>query len=228
MQEPIGQRMARYRLRRRWPKLMIGALTHWDVKIAAGPARPHAFGREPSTSRATRLSDGVVVDLTCPPTRESAGLPAGTGSRVWVNPARKPADVEVPLPDGNVYRARAVMAVMLSATSTGNPERLIVQLPPMGLTAAWQLIAGYASEWGFPAQEADTWRAGAALRAPGGRDGNTGAETYSTHIFTAKDAGFVHLEFQVSHHVRDGEFVIAALFSWKGASPGSESPRGLS
>jgi len=167
--------MARYRLRRRWPKLMIGALTHWDVKIAAGPARPHAFGREPSTSRATRLSDGVVVDLTCPPTRESAGLPAGTGSRVWVNPARKPADVEVPLPDGNVYRARAVMAVMLSATSTGNPERLIVQLPPMGLTAAWQLIAGYASEWGFPAQEADTWRVqhahfhsqGCRLRAPG-------------------------------------------------------------
>ena len=35
----------------------------------------------------------------------------------------------------------------------------------------------------------------------------------------------MHLEFQVSHHVRDGEFVIAALFSWKGASPGSESPR---
>jgi hypothetical protein len=35
-------------------------------------------------------------------------------------------------------------------------------------------------------------------------------------VFTPDDAGFVHLEFQVSHHVREGIFVVVALFSWEG------------
>ena len=42
---------------------------------------------------------------------------------------------------------------------------------------------------------------------------------YSTHVFTPDDVGFVHLEFQVSHHVREGDFVITALFSWESHVP---------
>jgi hypothetical protein len=37
---------------------------------------------------------------------------------------------------------------------------------------------------------------------------------YSTHVFTPDNVGFVHLEFQVSHHVREGTFVVSTLFSW--------------
>ena len=34
-------------------------------------------------------------------------------------------------------------------------------------------------------------------------------------MFTPDDVGVVHLEFQVSHHVRENDFVVAALFSWE-------------
>ena len=68
----------------------------------------------------------------------------------------------------------------------------------------------YAAEWGLPTEAVTGWRAGAERRATSDRE-------YSTHVFTPADVGVVHLEFQVSHHVREGEFVVAALFSWNGA-----------
>jgi hypothetical protein len=34
-------------------------------------------------------------------------------------------------------------------------------------------------------------------------------------VFTPDRLGFVQLEFQVSHHVRENAFVVAALFSWE-------------
>jgi hypothetical protein len=33
-------------------------------------------------------------------------------------------------------------------------------------------------------------------------------------VFTPADIGPVHLEFQISHHVSERAFVVAALFSW--------------
>jgi hypothetical protein len=60
---------------------------------------------------------------------------------------------------------------------------------------------------GFPADAATGWRTGVERRARSDRH-------HSTHVFTPDDVGFVHLEFQVSHHVREGSFVVSALFSW--------------
>ena len=124
-----------------------------------------------------------------------------------MNPARGPFDVTVALPGGRVYRARAEMAVMLSSTRAGDPDRLIVQLPAAGLDPAARLIAEYAAEWGFPATAAEAWRTSGSPPRQSDRH-------YSTHVFTADDVGFVHLEFQVSHHVREGDFVVSTLFSW--------------
>ena len=125
-----------------------------------------------------------------------------------MNPGRAPLDVVVALPGGRAYRARAEMAVMLGSARAGDPDRLTVRLPSAGLEAAARLIAGYAAEWGFPADAVTAWRADAERRAPGDR-------YYDTHVFTPGDVGFVHLEFQVSHHVRGRGFVVAALFSWR-------------
>ena len=41
-----------------------------------------------------------MFDLTSPPTRESAGFAAGTDSRVWMDPHRRPFDTTVALPGG--------------------------------------------------------------------------------------------------------------------------------
>ena len=97
---------------------------------------------------------------------------------------------------------------MLSSTRAGDPDRLTVQLPSSGLEATERLLTHYAAEWGFPTDAVAGWRTGAARRPSTDRD-------YSTHVFTPDDVGVVHLEFQVSHHVRENDFVVAALFSWE-------------
>ena len=95
-----------------------------------------------------------------------------------MNPNRRPFDLRVLLPGGRVYRTRAAEAVMLSSTPAGDPDRLMVQPPAAGLDpdATQRLIAGYAAEWGFPADAATGWRTGVERRI--GSDRN-----YSTHVF---------------------------------------------
>ncbi len=124
-----------------------------------------------------------------------------------MNPGRAPFDVTITLPGGRAYHTRAEMAVMLSSTRAGDPDRLTVQLPPASLDATAQLIGDYAARWGFPAGAVTAWRTSATQRA-------SGDHHYSTQVFTPADIGPVHLEFQVSHHVRERDFVVAALFSW--------------
>ena len=105
-------------------------------------ARP---ARQPPRAAAT------VIDLASTPTRESAGLAAGTASRIWVNPGRAPFNITITLPGGRAYHAQAEMAVMLSSTPAGDPDRLTVQLPPASLDATTRLIGDYAAQWGLPA-----------------------------------------------------------------------------
>ena len=61
---------------------------------------------------------------------------------------------------------------------------------------------------GLPADAVSGWRTDAARRPSSDRD-------YSTQVFTPDEIGFVHLELQVSRHVRENAFVVAALFSWE-------------
>ena len=202
---PLSQRVSRYRLLARAGQLAAGTLTRWEVDLRAAPPGPRTPSAQPS--RQPLRADPTVIDLASAPTRESAGFAAGTGSRVWMNPGHAPFDVTITLPGGRAYHARAEMAVMLSSTRAGDPDRLTVQLPPASLDATAQLIGDYAARWGFPADAVTAWRTSATQRASGDRH-------YSTHVFTPADIGPVHLEFQVSHHVRERNFVVAALFSW--------------
>jgi hypothetical protein len=211
---PLPQRVTGYRLLVRGGQLAAAALTRWDVKLQAapGPRAPVARLTPPAPAATT-----TVIDLTSTPTRESAGFAAGAGSRVWMDARRAPFAVTVALPGGRAYEAQAEMAAMLASDPAGGPDRLTVQLPPAGLTAAARLLSQYAAEWGFPAGAVTAWQAGTSDRAPGDRH-------YSTHVFTAEPAGFAHLEFQVSHHVRERDYVITALFSWP-ATPREHGPR---
>jgi hypothetical protein len=202
---PLSRRVTGYRLLARAGQLAAGALTRWDVDLRAASSGP----RTPSARPARRplRAAATVIDLTEAPTRQSAGFAAGTGSRVWMNPGRAPFDVTITLPGGRAYHARAEMAVMLGSTRAGDPDRLTVQLPPASLDATAQLIGDYAARWGLPAGAVTAWRTGTARRASGDR-------YYITQVFTAADTGPVHLEFQVSHHVPERDFVVAALLSW--------------
>jgi hypothetical protein len=201
---PVSQRATRYRLLARTGQLAVAAVTDWGVALRAAPPWPGAPSARPAKPlRVTAAS----VDLTSPPTRESAGFAPDAGTRVWMDARRAPFAITVTLPGGRAYRARAQLAVLLSTAPAGDPNRLTVQLPAADLDAAARLIGEYAAEWGFPADAVDAWRVAASSYAATDR-------RYSTHVFTAADLGFVRLEFQVSQHVREGAFVIAALFSW--------------
>jgi len=207
---PIRVRMARYRLLARAPALTAAALTRWHLDITAAPSPLFRAAAAPVRAAA----GGTMIDLTRPPTRESAGFAVGASSRIWMNPGRRPVEVAVNLPGGRVYHAGAVMAAMLSPASTRDPDRLTVQLPAAGLDGTGRLLAQYAAAWGFPSDEVATWRASAAPSASAGPEDDTGPFTYGTRVFTGADAGFVHVEFQVSHHLRERDFVITALFTW--------------
>ena len=210
---PLPQRVTRYRLLVRGGQLAAAALTSWDVKLQAAPG-PRTFG-----ARLTKPSQAAttVIDLTSPPTRESAGFAAAAGSRVWMDARRAPSAITVTLPGGRAYQAHAEMAAMLASDPAGDPDRLTVQLPPASLTATAGLLSQYAAQWGFPAGAVTAWQASTSRRAPGDRH-------YSTHVFTAEPTGFAHLEFQVSHHVRERDYVVTAMFSWP-ATPREHRPR---
>jgi hypothetical protein len=212
VQTPIATRMARYRLLRRGPQLSAAAFTHWDVQV--GDAQPLARRRAAAAPVRSAAQGEVTVDLTFPPSREEAGFAPGTDSRVWINPRYRPTELAVKLPDGRVYRAQAVMAVMLSSTGNADPGRLTIQLPSRDLDATARLLSEYAATWDFPSDAVDLWRASAESRPPSDQNGSADLFTYGTHVFTPDDVGFVHLEFQVSAHLPEREFVVAALFSW--------------
>jgi hypothetical protein len=203
---PVSSRAARYRLMR-MSRLATSTLARWNVDIApATTARPRLAIR--STERPSPPDDGDTrIDLTSPPTRDSLNIAADTDSRIWMNANQQPFDLALALPGGRVYRARAQKAVLISSTRGAAPDRLAVQLPSTGLDATEQTIIEYANDWRFPADAVDRWRAAAEHHASGDQE-------YSTHVFTADDVGFVHLEVQVSHHMHAGDFVVVTLFSW--------------
>jgi hypothetical protein len=205
---PVSQRTTRYRLLARAGRLVAAALTRWDVDVGPLPSHPRTLAVAGTKPLLAAETGGTVLDLSGAPTRESVGFAEGADSRVWMNPNRRPFDVAVALPGGRFYRARAELAVMLSSTRAGDPDRLTVQLPSAGLEATERLITQYAAEWGFPTDAVAGWRTGAERRPSSDRD-------YSTHVFTPDDVGVVHLEFQVAHHVRENDLVVAALFSWE-------------
>ncbi len=204
---PVAERAIPHRLRERATGLLVAACTRWDLDVsqdlsAIPPAKPLTDA----------LTEDRTIDLTRPADRASAGFEPDADSRVWMNPDRRPFELTVNLPGRGPYRTHAAEAVLLSSAPGGNPDRLIVQRPSAGLDAdaTQRLIGEYALEWGFPVEAVAGWRDGVERRARSDR-------SYSTHVFRADDVGDVHLEFQVSHHVTEGTFVVSALFSWTAA-----------
>ena len=202
--EPAWRRARAYRLLRRTGQLMAGAVTHWGVGLHP-PSRPSMPASKPDQT--SPQNPAVEIDLARPLSRESADSVTATGSRVCMNRNRAPFYLTVTLPGEREYHAQADMAIMLSSTRAGDPDRLTVRLSPAGLEAATRLIGDYATQWGFSANEVEAWHASAVRRASGDR-------RYGTHVFRAADIGTMRLEFQVSHHVRERDFVVTALFSW--------------
>jgi hypothetical protein len=205
---PVSRRVGRYRLLARAGRLVAAAVTHWDVRLSAAPRPGPPVGVRPTKPLAAAEAERVVIDLTTAGAREAA-LPRTADNRVWMNPDRRPVAIAALLPGGREFRADVRLAVLLSPERDAGPEELVLRLPAADLEATARLLTEYASVWGFPADAIARWRTGAEQRPSSDRD-------YSTHVFTGEPLDGVRVEFQVAHHVRDGNFVVAAIFSWSG------------
>jgi hypothetical protein len=212
---PVADRAHPLRLVARAGQLAGNALMGWRVIVSSEPPAPSLAIRR-GLRRARSQPDGVVFGLASPPRREAATLRNDSDSRVWTDRWRRPFDVTVQLPGGRTFSAQAEKAVMLASTRRGDPSRLTVQLPPADADATERAIVDYAVTWGFPTDAADGWRRGVERRR------HSSDRDYSTHVFTPDDVGDVHLEFQVADHVREGDLIVTALFSW-----GDKTPRSL-
>jgi hypothetical protein len=201
---PVSKRARPLRLIARAGYLARRAIIGWRVTFSSKPPEPSPATRGGRLAARSEPA-GAVLGLVTPPTREAV---AGSDSRIWMDRRRRPFDVTVDLPGGRTFHAPAEKTAMLASARGGDPTRLTIQLPPGDAEATQQLIDEYAVAWGFPSDDVAGWRRGVQRRqASGDRD-------YSTHVFTPDDIGYVHLEFQVAHHVREQEFVVSALFSW--------------
>jgi hypothetical protein len=177
---PISQRVGRYRLFARAGQLAAAAITRWDADLSRPDQRPRTVGVRSTKPVSATETGSTEIDLGSPPTRETAGLPGGSDSRVWMNANRRPFDLTVLLPDGRAYRAPAALAILRSSAPGGEPDRLTVQLPPAGLDVTERLLTEYATAWGFPIDAVAGWRTGSERRSLSDRD-------YSTHVFTPED-----------------------------------------
>jgi hypothetical protein len=132
-------------------------------------------------------ADATTIDLAAPPPPHPADY-VGGHKRVWMNPGRRPFDLRVLLPDGQAFRARPEFAVMLG-------DRLTAQLGEADLAGT----AAALESRGVARAEIAEWRRGAERRPGTDRD-------HSTHVFEAGDG----VELEVSHHVREHTFTLAA------------------
>ena len=208
---PIGKRVGRFRLLRRLGIIELALLTHWRIGFKARPAAPPRLGVSRTTPAPVTAAD-VTIDLTSPPTRATAGFSALSDHRAWAN-AGAPFPLRVLLPHQRAYATVAQLAVLLSPAPGGDPTRLTVKLPPTDLEGAHATLAELAREWNADADEIARWAAAAARVT-------AEEHAYSTRVFRAEPIDFVRLDFQVEHHVEEGDYLIDTLFSWDTAAAG--------
>jgi hypothetical protein len=168
MSTPVARRALPFRVLARAGLILRAAVTRWGL-VEERPVKPLAAAR----------TDATTIDLTRPPAQ-----------RVWMNPARRPFDLRVRLPDGRSFGARPDFAVLLG-------DRLTVQLGEADVAGTAATLA----QWSVSREEIAEWRRGAERRPATDRE-------YSTHVFRAADG----VELEVSHHVREHTFTLAAHF----------------
>ncbi len=195
--QPIALRAGRYRVARRLGRLALAGATTWRVALRPAPAPP---GQGFAGAGAE-----VAVDLHDAPARERAL--ATDDAALSTRPGRS-FDLAVRLPEGRTFRARVVLA-MVDAESADGAGRLAARMPAQPeLEETLRVLRGLAPEWGIDPAEVATWgehaQAVTAARP----------HLYSTRVFPGRDVGGVHVEFQVEHHVVEGEFVLHAFFTW--------------
>jgi hypothetical protein len=203
IETPIAQRVGRYRLLRRLGRLAFNSATGWRVTLTA--TAPQSSPDRHRLHGLVGAGEEVVIDLRSAISRERT-LRLGDAPR-----SARPGqlfDLTVLLPGLRAFRTPATLA-MVDDEAQG-PARLVVKLGHQtGLEGATATLGALADEWGFDPTEVAGWREHAEAVAA------TRQHLYSTRVFRGRDVDEVSIEFQVEHHVAEGEFVLHAFFSWE-------------
>ena len=181
---PVAQRMGRFRLLRRFGRIVLATVTHWGLGIEPTPV-------------AVSGSLDAVVDLRTAPTE----------GHIWGDLQRRPFTISVLLPGGRTFSTDTVLAVLVGPGADRPPSRLNIKLPSSDLGEAKRRLEGFAQQWQLDENEIAAWaqRAAAATAT---------THAYSTRVFVARPIDFVTLEVQAEHHLDDDSYVLDLLFSW--------------
>ncbi len=196
MSVPLATRVEAFRLRSYWTSIVSRILTSWGIQIGSHDG----FGARRATDdfRPAR-GGGVTVDLS---SRQAVGAPV----RAWANPRNKPFPIEATLPGGVRYSGNARLVKLYPPVRASSPTRLTVKLPPAQLKATEQILRQLAQQWRFDEAAVDTWVAEVGRSAALGHH-------YSTRMFEAEPFQGLRVEFQLEHHIKEGEFIVDVLFA---------------
>jgi hypothetical protein len=203
-QTPIGARVGKYRLISRFGVIAAAAVTRWRVSLGARARSRRAQRAQPTIEN----GDTVVLDLGNPEDAEGVWASFPGPSCMWTSTRRHHRSVEVRVPDQAVFRAQAETIAVLKFGGAPHPNHVAVTLAPTDLDATERRLREYAADWQIDIAQVHAWKQDAE------KLDSSPDRTHSTRILRRSPIGFVHLEFEVSHHVRERQFHIAALFSW--------------
>jgi hypothetical protein len=203
-QTPVAERIAKYRLVARLGVLTAAAFTRWRVSVRAGA---HADA-ERGEAQEIRSGEPIVIDLETPTTAERLWMSSSASSLVWTGTRRAYVKADVRLPNQSVFDAEAETIAALRFDGAPHPNHIAVRLPPSDLDTTDRRLRDYAAQWSIDIDQVERWKSDAESLA------SSSDRTHGTHVLRPSPIGFVQLEFEVSHHVRERHFQISALFSW--------------
>lgn len=114
------------------------------------------------------LEDGLVVDLTRPPSREELAVPDGRTSTVLQRRDREPFDTTVRFHDGHELRTQGAVLIVTAKSGDGPPTSMTVRRDKMSLADLQTALDTAVDELGADRDRADAVLA-AARRATSGR-----------------------------------------------------------
>lgn len=164
--------------------------------LTLGGCRVESGGPETESEKVEQVLEAGQgeFDLTSPPSRAEAGLPAGRTHITYEQPDKRPFQVRVALPEGHQLdlAVRLVGFDSLDAPdpATGPPTTLDVHHHPADLAAGRDHLLAAAEQFGLDPQPIQEWYAQATNPRPAGAPGTVRSRWLSTEL------GYLQLQVQ--------------------------------
>lgn len=164
--------------------------------LTLGGCRVDTGERETGSEKVAQVLEAGrgEFDLTSPPSRAEAGLPAGRTQITYEQPDKRPFQVRVSLPEGHqldlAVRLVGFDSLGSPDPSTGPPTTLDIHHHPADLAAGRDHLLAAAAQFGLDPQPIQEWYTQATSSRPAGAPGTVRSRWLSTAL------GYLQLQVQ--------------------------------